>query len=224
MKKKLVGVGLFLLLLAPTASIKAQDPITLIIKEGIKKVIQAVDLKIQRLQNRTIWLQNAQKIIENAMSKAKLTQISDWVEKQRVLYQDYFKELYEVKNILAYYHKVKGMTEMQLSLVKEYKRVYDQIKQDGHFTAEEILYMGQVYSGIIEASLKNLDDISVVVNSFKTQMSDAKRMELMDKAMASVQENYDDLRAFNAQNIRLSLVRAKDEQDIRVIKKLYGLQ
>ena len=29
----------------------AQDPITLIIKEGITKVIVAVDLKIQRLQN-----------------------------------------------------------------------------------------------------------------------------------------------------------------------------
>ena len=41
----------------------AQDPITLIIKEGITKVIVAVDLKIQRLQNETIWLQNAQKTL-----------------------------------------------------------------------------------------------------------------------------------------------------------------
>ena len=55
----------------------AQDPISVIIKEGIKKVIVAVDLKIQRLQNKTIWLQNAQKTIENTMSKLKLDQISD---------------------------------------------------------------------------------------------------------------------------------------------------
>src|ERR1700691_3659973 len=50
-----------------------------VIKEGITKVIKAVDLKIQRLQTQTIWLQNAQKEIENVMSKVKLDEISGWV-------------------------------------------------------------------------------------------------------------------------------------------------
>src|SRR5450759_1785832 len=69
-----------------------------IIKAGVKKVIKAVDLKIQRLQNKTIWLQNAQKTLENKMSELKLTQIGDWVQKQKTLYADYFDELWKVKN------------------------------------------------------------------------------------------------------------------------------
>mgnify|MGYP004106733677 CR=1 FL=1 len=57
-----------------------------IIKAGIKKVIKAVDLKIQRLQNKTIWLQNAQKTLENTLSKLKLDEISEWTEKQKEQY------------------------------------------------------------------------------------------------------------------------------------------
>lgn len=43
--------------IVPINKALAQDPITLIIKEGIKKVIKAVDLQIQRQQNKVIWLQ-----------------------------------------------------------------------------------------------------------------------------------------------------------------------
>ena len=71
--------------------------------KAIKKVIKAVDLQIQRLQNKTIWLQNAQKTLENKMAKLKLEEISDWVEKQRKLYDDYFQELWKVKSALTYY-------------------------------------------------------------------------------------------------------------------------
>ena len=46
-----------------------------IIKAGVKKAIVAIDLKIQRLQNKTIWLQNAEKILENKMSELKSPQI-----------------------------------------------------------------------------------------------------------------------------------------------------
>ena len=61
-----------------------------IIRQGVKKAIIAVDLKIQRLQNKVIALQNVQKKLENTLSKVKLTEISDWIEKQRKLYDDYF--------------------------------------------------------------------------------------------------------------------------------------
>lgn len=206
-----------------TQKVSAQDPITLIIKEGITKVIKAVDLKIQRLQTKTIWLQNAQKEVENTMSQLKLNEISDWVEKQRTLYKDYFDELYRVKDAVAYYHRIKEISERQVALVREYKRAYNGVKQDHHFTPDEVLYIGQVYTGIIEESLKNLDQISLVINAFTTQMSDARRLQIIDEAAEALQQNYNDLKAFNTQNIRLSLQRSKDAGDVALVKSLYGL-
>ena len=223
MKKLFIIMLIFYGALSPSHA-EAQIDIISIIKAGIKKVIVAVDLRIQRLQNKTIWLQNAQKAIENTMSKIKLTEISDWVEKQRTLYKDYFDELWKVKNIISYYHRIKEITAKQLQLVEAYKRAYSLFKKDDHFTAKEIDYMGKVYSGILEESVQNLDQIFLVINSFSLQISDAKRLEIIDGAASAIEQNYTDLVKFNHQNVMLSMQRSKDQNEINVVKALYGIK
>src|SRR5690606_15268889 len=132
-----------------------------IIKAAIVKVIKAVDLQIQRLQNRTIWLQNAQKELENVMSKLKLKEISAWTKKQREQYDSYFKELWKVKNAIAAYQQVRDIMKRQLQLVEEYKRAWGLLQQSGNFTPEELNYMFRVYSGMLEESLKNLEQLAL---------------------------------------------------------------
>ena len=214
-----------MLVIVMLASIKSnsQLPIAEIIKQGIKKVIIAVDLKIQRLQNKTIWLQNAQKAVENTMSKLKLEEISGWVEKQRTLYADYFDELSKVKSAIATYHRVKDIIDKQTALVNEYRSAWNLFRQDGHFTPDEISYMERVYSGILEESIKNLDQVFLVINAFATQMTDAKRMEIIDGVADNIEGNLADLRQFNDQNKILSFQRAAEQGDIDVLRKLYGL-
>ncbi|MBV5349464.1 conjugal transfer protein TraI, partial [bacterium] len=101
---KIMAIVLCCSLTVMPASQSNATPIAIleIIKAGIIKVIKAVDLQIQRLQNETIWLQNAQKVLENTLSKLKLDEISDWTERQKTLYKDYFDELEKVKSIISY--------------------------------------------------------------------------------------------------------------------------
>ena len=207
----------------PVQNAQAQIPILEIIKAGVKKVIKAVDLQIQRLQNKTIWLQNAQKTLENTLSKLKLDEISEWTEKQKEQYRMYYEELAKVKAIISYYQRIRDITQKQVRLVNEYNRSWNLVRQDEHFTADEINYMATVYSGILEESLKNIDQISLIVKSFTTTMSDAKRLELINNAADQVDTNYDDLTRFNRQNMLLSLQRAKTAHEVEVVKKLYGL-
>jgi hypothetical protein len=194
-----------------------------IIKAAVVKVIKAADLKIQRLQNKTIWLQNAQKTLENALSKLKLDEISDWTERQKTLYKDYFEELAKVKSIILYYQRIREISRKQLRLVEEYQRAWNLFKQDKYFTSDELSYMAKVYSGILDESAKNIDQVSLVVKSFTTTMSDAKRLEIINAVADDVDANYYDLTRFNKQNIMLSLQRAKENNDVAVVKKLYGL-
>ena len=223
--KKLLAVVLLELcfMVLPVQNAKAQIPIMEIIKQAITKVIVAVDLKIQRLQNKTIWLQNAQKVLENKMSELKLTEISDWVEKQRAQYANYFDELWRIKTALAYYQRVKDIIEKQLQLVNEYKGAWALFKQDKNFTADEMDYMQEVYNGIMDESIQNLDQLSLVINAFVTQMSDAKRMEIINEVDHNLDENLSDLREFNNQNKMMSLQRASEKGDIETVRKLYGL-
>lgn len=218
MKKLLLSLALFI-----SVHSNAQDPILEVIKQGIKKVIVAVDLKIQRLQNNTVWLQNAQKTIENTMSKLRLTEISDWVEKQRKLYDDYFQELWKVKAVIAYYQRVKDIIETQVAMVNEYRGAWALFRQDHNFTAEELDFMFKIYTGMLEESLKNLDQLYLVINAFATQMSDAKRLELINAAADKVEQGYVDLKEFNNQNKIMSLQRASERGEIEYVKRLYGL-
>lgn len=201
----------------------AQVIIGQVLGETVGRVIRAIDLQVQRMQNKTIWLQNAQKALENQLSKLKLTEISDWSQKQKELYDGYYKELWQVKSIIAYYERIKDITTKQAALVSQYNKAWNLLKQDKHFNAEELTYMQSVYSGILQESVKNLDEILVVINSFKTQMSDAKRLELIDKAADRVDTNCSDLKQFNDQNYLLSIQRARDENEVSTLKRFYGI-
>ena len=194
-----------------------------IIKAAVKKVIKAVDLMIQRLQNKTIWLQNAQKVLENKLNELKLTEIAEWTEKHRKLYQEYYEELWKVRNAIATIQRIKQIMERQVQLVDEYTRTWEVIKKDKRVLKSEIEYMYDVYTGILNESARNLDQLLLVINSFQTQMTDAKRLEIIERAGNEIERNLHDLKQFNMENIRLSISRAKDEHEIESIKRLYGL-
>lgn len=218
----IAAITTVVLVTAPTKEAHAID-IVAIIKAAVVKVIKAVDLMIQRLQNETIALQNAAKVLENKLSQLKLKEIAQWTEKQREQYRKYFDELWKVRNTIASYKRVKMIVERQKAIVAEYKFTWHMVNQDKHFTRSEIDYMYRVYTGILNESVYNIDQVLLVINSFKMQMSDAKRLEIIDKAGDEIDQNYYDLKQFNNQNIQLSLSRAKDEHEIESIRKLYGL-
>ncbi|MBP8113714.1 MAG: conjugal transfer protein TraI [Chitinophagaceae bacterium] len=209
-------------MILPVKETQAQIPIVDIIKAAVKKVIKAADLQIQRLQNKTIWLQNAQKTLENKMSQLKLNEIRDWVQKQKKLYEDYFEELKKVKSAIANYKRVKDIIEMQVAMINEYKGAWALFRQDKNFTADELEYMLNIYTGMMDESMKNIDQLFMVVNAFATQMADAKRLEIINGVADNVQQQLLDMKEFNSQNKMLSLQRASEKGEIEYVKRLYG--
>lgn len=227
MKTRIISIILCMAVLTttviPTQEAKAAIPIVQIIKEAVKKVIKAFDLMIQRLQNKTIWLQNAQKVIENALSDLKLTEIAEWTEKHRKLYQQYYDELWKIRNTIAAYQRVREVIARQVRIVEEYKRVWAIIQHDNHFTEKEIDQIYRVYKGILGESVRNLDMIVKVINSFQTQMTDAQRIAVITQAGNRIEQNFADLLEFNMNTYQLSLNRAKTQYEVNRIKRLYGL-
>ncbi|MBE7174522.1 MAG: conjugal transfer protein TraI [Williamsia sp.] len=224
MRKAVIATGILLLCqVVPSSSLRAQDPVTEAIKAAVIKVIKAIDLQVQRIQTRTIWLQNAQKVVENKMSELRLDEITGWVEKQRQLYQDYFDELSKVKSVISGFSEVRGIIDRQKQLVSEYRQAYGVFQEDKNFTPEEISYMYKVYSGILGESLKNVDQLFLVINSLTTQMSDAKRLEIIHQVAEGIETNLSDLRQFNTQNKVIALQRANEKKDIDQLRKLHAL-
>lgn len=225
MKRKLLCVVLVIAFTCSASISHAQDiPGVGIVTGLIKRVIKAIDLQVQRLQNNTIALQNAQKVLENTESELHLKEITGWVQKQKDLYQSYFNELWEVKTIITGYHRIKEISEKQAALVNAYKRAWNLLQQDKHFTPEELNYMSNVYSGILNQTLEDANGLLNIVASFTTQMDDAARMKIIDDVGDKVDEHYSDLQRFNTENAMLSLQRSKDANDAAMVKWMYGLQ
>jgi hypothetical protein len=119
---------------------------------------------------------------------------------------------------------VRDIIKKQVQLVQEYAKAFNLSKQDKNFTVDELDYMQKVYTGILDESIKNIDQIQLVINAFATQMTDAKRLEIIHTAGDNIDQNITDLRQFNQQNITISLQRSKERNDIDVVKTLYGLE
>lgn len=224
MKKLWVCWVVVLSMATAPAKLEAQTGILEIIKIGVTKIIKAVDLKIQRLQNQTIWLQNAQKVLENTMSKLKLSEISNWTQRQKNLYARYFDELGQVKRTIATYQRIRRIIGRQVQLVQESKRAYRLAARDKNFTLQELDAMLEVHSGILLESIKNIDQVQLAISAFALQLSDAKRLALINDASDRMEQDISDLRQFNQENIKISLQRAKERNDIEVVKKLYGIR
>jgi conjugation system TraG family ATPase len=194
-----------------------------VVNAAVKKVIETADLEVQRLQTQTIVLQDAEKELENSMAGDLLDDITDWVEQQEQLYGAYYQELWQVKSALNSFSKAATLIDRQAALVREEQRDWAAVQQDPHFTLVELEYIAKVYSGILNESARNVQQISLVIQSFVTQMDDAGRLAIIDETNRSIDGDFSGLRAFTQQNSLLSLQRARDQNDVLTIKQLYNL-
>ncbi len=76
---------------------------------------------------------------------------------------------------------------------------------------------------MLDESLKNIDQLFLVANAFATQMSDAKRLQIVNTVSEEIEQHYVDLKQFNNQNKMISLHRSSEKGEIEYAKRLYGL-
>ena len=220
--KRLAILSTFLLLfLWPSTKVNAQIPV---IGDIISAAINAIDVGVQKLQTETIWLQDAQRVVENTMSELKLNDISSWLQQEKDLYSEYYQELWKIKSYISYYDQVKDIVNKQVLIIKEYNQASANFNKDSHFTASELSTMGKVYAGLLSQSADNISQITLVINSFVTQMTDAQRLKIIDDAGSKIDKNYADILQFDQQNEMISLQRSRDANDLNMVKQLYGIQ
>jgi hypothetical protein len=83
--------------------------------------------------------------------------------------------------------------------------------------------MVNAYNGLLAQSSANIQQLSQVIIALTTQMQDGDRLHIIDATAGRIDKNYSDLQQFTQGNILLSLQRSKDQQDLNLIKSLYGI-
>jgi hypothetical protein len=201
---------LIIVLIIGCVSLRAQsiDPISLV----IAKVIKAIDLQVQKLQNQTIWLQQAQQVAEHELSKFKLLEIADWQNQQKELYANYFQELNAVKTVVKSLPQVKQILNMQSQIVTEYNRFAKDIKRQPSF--DELLLLSR---DIVQS-------LQQVISGGVLSMKDADRAMFLCTLRDAMSECLDSIKALNKQQVRLTASKARMQADMRFLKTLNGQQ
>ena len=139
------------------------------------------------------------------------------------LQQAFLDGLMIVSPTVRQYPKVAGIINDQAMLLSEYKSAYDTFKSDPHFNPDEIGYMLDVYNNLISGSLKNLNDLSMIITDSKLRMSDADRIRAIDRIYNDSHGQLDFLRQFNNRSYAVALARSEQANDQKTLKILYSI-
>jgi len=150
--------------------------------------------------------------------------IKDISEGNFNLHKAFLDGLLAVSPTVRNYHKVGEIVNYQVVLVREYRAAYNRFRSDHLFAPQEISYIGGIYDHLFKESLRNLDELLLIVTAGQARMSDDERLQAIDRIHADMQDKLEFLRNFNNNTSVLSLQRQKEFNDSRAVQKLNGLQ
>lgn len=137
------------------------------------------------------------------------------------LHEAFLDALMQVSPTVRNYRRVGEIVKYQLLLVKEYKSAFEGFRNSGNFSPTEIAYFSRVYSNLLNQSLRNLDELVTVITANTLRMTDEERLTAIDKIYADMQDKLLFLRSFNNNTTVLEIQRAKERNDVRVMRSIY---
>lgn len=150
--------------------------------------------------------------------------VKDLTEGNFSLHETFLDALLQVSPTVRNYRKVGSIIEMQISIVERYNHARSRFSTSGLFTAGELSYLGQVYERLMGESLRNLEELTMVLTSGQARMSDDERLETIDRVFDDMEDKLLFLNDFNSKGAILGLQRAKEKHDADAIRLLNGIK
>jgi DNA repair ATPase RecN len=150
--------------------------------------------------------------------------VKDMTEGNFSLHKTFLDALMQVSPVVKNYKRVGDIINFQLLLMKESKYGLNRFVKSGNLSEKEISYFEKVYGNLLSQSLRNLDELTMVVTADKLRMSDDERLQAVDDIYLQMQDKLLFLRNFNATSNVLALQRAKEANDVYASKELQELK
>jgi hypothetical protein len=174
-------------------------------------------------------LKQLEEILDNMYKGYKIlsqgyNRIKNIAEGNYNLHQIFLDGLYAVNPAVRSYKRIPLIVNYQLVLMKEYRRAYDRFKSDSNLTASELRYLESVYTYLVKQSLRNIEELTMIITASKFRMSDDERMRAIDRIYFDMESKLSFLRYFNNSTQLLALQRAKEKGDVTTGQKLYEVE
>jgi hypothetical protein len=149
--------------------------------------------------------------------------IKDLSEGNFNLHKLFLDKLLQVSPLVRKYKRVAEIITLQRSLVKEYKAAFSRFKRLNLFNHDDLIYFERVYENLFERSLKNLEELLMVITANQLRMNDAERISAIDQIWVSMQDKLNFLRHFNNNIGLVALQRQQELSETKSMQKIYGI-
>jgi hypothetical protein len=174
--------------------------------------------KLSELKNILNDLYKGYQILENGYRA-----IRDISEGNFNLHKAFLDGLLLVSPAVKNYARVADIIAFQASIIRQSGTAAARYSREGHFSPDELLYIGAVFRNLLSESLQDLNQLLDILTDSKLRMSDAERLQGIDRVYLSAQNKYLFLTQFNNNTSLLGMQRAAEQGEGGTLRNLYGL-
>jgi DNA repair ATPase RecN len=156
--------------------------------------------------------------------KTGYTTIKDISEGNFNLHKAFLDGLLAVSPAVQKYQRIVDIIDLEARIVTEYKAALKRYRQDTHFNPDELEYIGNVYSNLVDKSAKNLENLISILTAGKLRMNDAERLKQIDGIYMDTRDQFQFLRKFNNGTDLLAVNRSMQDNDVQTLRNLYGIK
>lgn len=148
------------------------------------------------------------------------TTITNISEGNFSLHKTFLDALLEVSPAVRKYKRITDIVHYQLSIMKQQKGAFNYFQGSGEFTPAEIGYLDKVYRSLVKESVKNMDELSMVITPGRLRMCDEERLRAIDRIYSNIVGQYGFLKDFNNETSILELQRKTERANLELSKRM----
>lgn len=183
---------------------------------------QQLALNIQKLAQFRKILKNmydAYRILSQGYNKVK-----DITSGNYNVHQVFLDGLMAVSPSVRNYKRIPDIIRNQASIVKEYRRSFNYFRESGVFSAAELTYLGNVYDNLLDRSVSNVNELTMILTAGSLRMSDDERLTAIDRLADETSEQLSFLRSFNNKTGVFARERLKGKAETKTIENFYNIK
>ncbi len=184
--------------------------------------IRQLNLNIQKLKHMKNILSQIKKeyqILSDGYNRIKNISKGDFD-----LHKGHLDGLLNVSPAVRNYSRVAKIIQFQYQLVSEYRNANARFISSKVFKPGELDYMSRVYNRLLDQSMDHVQELTTILSSGKTRMTDDERFKAIDRIYFEMEEKLGFLREFNSSATVMVLQRQKENNDVKSVENLYGIK
>jgi len=151
------------------------------------------------------------------------TRVRDIARANFSLHQLFLDGLWILSPAVRNDSRIQDILDTEYRIVSDYKTAVARLSKTTVFTPQELDYIMGAWSALLQKSIQAIEELTLIITDGQLQMSDAQRLQAIDRIDTDIRGRYNFLTQFNNALSIQAAQRQAAGRDINTLKQLYGI-